>query len=131
MQKPQFLNIDLDLESTSDLSPVIEDFGDDVILMHRETVNGISRASLELAGKQGSADYLFAEYLRLVDSLSESGRRAWDACSSRVFDLGFESGTELNAIHEKLGPETVQELARVEGSIVVTVYSSRIGSPEK
>jgi len=125
MVKIQFLNVDLDLESTGDLSPIVEEFGDDVVLMHQETENGVSTASFELAGKQGCADSLFAEYFRLVDSLSDAGRRAWDTCGKRVFDLGFDSGTEPNAIHEVLTQETMQELARVGGSIVVTVYAAR------
>lgn len=120
----RFLNIDLDLESTEDLSLIVSEFGNDVIVMRYETENGLSSASFEIARDMNGADSIFTEYFRLVDCLSDAARHAWDACGKRVFDLGFSGGTEPHAIHELLREETLQELARLGGSIAITVYAA-------
>ena len=62
MASTEFLNIDLDLESRDDLSLIIQEFGDSVIIMNNENDGSVHKVSFELAGLEGNPDYLFNQY---------------------------------------------------------------------
>ena len=123
MKKIEFLNIDLDLESKDDLFPIIQEFGDSVIVLNREKENNSFKVSLELAGVTGTPDYLFEQYISLINGLSSQAKELWFGCAKREFDLGFESGHKPSDIQNKLSSTIISSLSDLEASIVITVYA--------
>lgn len=124
MENVEFLNIDLDLESTEDLSLLLRELGDAVVVMNNESENGVYKASLELAGLHGGAEYLFGCYIDLIDSLSGAAKDLWFKCTKREFDVGFESGSKpIGGIQEKLSAELLNALSRLNISLAITVYA--------
>jgi hypothetical protein len=122
MEQVEFLNIDLDLESNSDLSPIIQEFGDNLIVMNNKKEKGLHKVSFELAGLNGDPDYLFEKYFKLIDGLSEGGKGLWDGCNKKVFDLGFESGENSGGLQAELPQSIVNKLASLSATIAITVY---------
>ncbi len=115
MSSVDFLNADLDIESTSDLTPLIEELGESVIVMNYDK-GGVNRLSLELAGVSGEPDDLVKEYGRLVNGLSDSVRLLWDGCSKRELDVGFECEGEVKGapvgLTQRLTVESVSLLSK-------------------
>jgi len=117
-----YLNTDLELESASDLKPIVEAFGEDVVVLHQGIVRGNHRASFEIAGSHAGPDENIKYFVALVDALSLEARALWNGCYSRVFDIGYSSGSGTSSYRSELRANTIQALAALNATIVVTVY---------
>ncbi len=90
MNEIHFLNIDLDIESSIDISPIIKEWGERICVFRNEEIDGIYYGSFETACS--GIDEIIAEYVSLIDGLSKSSRDIWDKALRRDFDFGYESG---------------------------------------
>jgi hypothetical protein len=52
----KYLNTDLEIESKDDISKIVEDFGEDVIVLHHGEIRGYQHASFEIAASPSDAD---------------------------------------------------------------------------
>src|SRR5437868_5284000 len=118
----QYLNTDLEIESASDLMLIVEGFGKDVVVLHQGVVRGNYRASFEIAGSHAGPNEDINYFVALVDGLSPEARALWDGCYSRVFDLGYRSGSGTPSYRSELRPNTIHALAKLNATIVVTIY---------
>ena len=121
----QHLNTDLEIESADDLTPIVEEFGDDVVCLFHGRVRGYDRASFEIAGQSANASECVETFCALVGGLSEEARAVWNACSRRTFDIGFEAGSDRSNIQQTLRRESLAQVVSVGADIVVTVYPPR------
>ncbi len=120
MSEIVFLNIDLDIESKVDISPIVEEFGDRVSVHRNELYEGQYCASFETGYMKENE--IIEEYVSLIEKLSPRSKVIWDNCSKREFDFGYESGETPNNFHSKISAKSVNSLAKVGGSIVITIY---------
>jgi hypothetical protein len=118
----QYLNTDLELESASDLAPIVEAFGEDVVVLRHGIVRGNHRASFEIAGSHAGPNEDIKYFVALVEALPPSARALWNGCYSRVFDIGYRSGSGTPSYRSELRSNTIQALADLNATIVVTVY---------
>ena len=135
MSEAEFLNVDLELESDADLSPLAEHLGDSVFVLFNGQVGDIYRLALETscAGASAStardislgADECIREFVSLVVQLPLPLRALWDACTSRVFDIGLVAGTAPSAFVQNISAATVHMISSVGATIRVTLYSRR------
>ncbi|HEX6732021.1 MAG TPA: hypothetical protein VF074_18535, partial [Pyrinomonadaceae bacterium] len=97
---------DLEIES--------ESFGEDVLVLHHGEIRGYQHAYFEIAGssRSTSADDIINSFCELVETLSEEARATWDGCCSRVFDIGFDSGTSIPNFQSEIRAGTIGRLAR-------------------
>ena len=119
----RYLNTDLEIESKSDLSKIVQEFGEDVSVLHHGEVRGYQHASFEIAGTTAGADETINYFCALVENLPTEAREIWDGCCSRVLDVGYESGTSGPTFRSEIRVSTVQRVAAIDASIVVTIYS--------
>ena len=118
----QYLNTDLDIESKSDLSRIVEEFGEDVIVLHCGERRGYQHASFEISTCSKDADETINQFCLLVEELSKEAREIWDGCCSRVLDVGYESGTSPHNYRSGIRASTIQRLAAIGASIAITIY---------
>ncbi|MBI1918091.1 MAG: hypothetical protein HYS12_25650 [Planctomycetes bacterium] len=120
----RYLNVDLDLESRVSLAPIVEAFGEDVVVLHQSACREFFTASFEAAGSgcSGDAEGAINDLCLLVENLPDDARRLWDECCTRVFDIGYESGDSPRSFRSILHPETVMRVAAVGAAIMVTIY---------
>lgn len=118
----QYLNTDLIIESKSDLSKVVEDFGDDVIVLHHGEMRGYQHASFEMSEGSTDADATINSFCLLVELMPNEVREIWNGCVSRVFDIGFESGSLPPNFRTEIRASTLQRVAEISASIIVTIY---------
>lgn len=118
----RYLNTDLDIESKSDLSRIVEEFAEDVITLHHEERRGYQHASFEISEMCTDADKVINSFCRLVDELPKEVREIWDGCVSRVFDIGYESGSSPQNLRSEIRASTIQRVAEIGASVVVSIY---------
>jgi hypothetical protein len=118
----QYLNTDLEIESKSDLSKIVEEFGEDVLVLHHGEIRGYQHASFEIPGGSTDADATINCFCSLVEGLPGEVRETWDGCCSRVFDIGYESGTSPQNFRSEIRASTIQRIAKIGASLVITIY---------
>lgn len=120
MSEIQFLNIDLDIESQEDISLVVKEFSNRLTVMRNDHSKGMYYASFETGYSEENE--IIEEYVNVIDGLSTEARTIWDNCLKREFDFGYESGDKPNDFHSKIRAKSIELLAKVGGSVTVTIY---------
>jgi hypothetical protein len=129
----EFLNVDLDLESKKSLDSLVGELGEKVHVVY----NGPSEEKTHLValevyeGDDEDPDSIINAFCKLIEKLSPAGRAAWQTCSMRRFDLGFESGVSGHPLCIDLDPETLKRVAGLGGSIGVTIYPRKLAKKKK
>ena len=68
------------------------------------------------------ADETINYFCALVEGLPKEAREIWNGCCSRVIDVGYESGNSPRNFQSEIRASTVQQVAAIDASIVVTIY---------
>jgi hypothetical protein len=125
MQTPEkptlrFLNVDLDVESTAELRPLI-----DAMEPHAYSLEGPpGQASFEVnEASPDDPEGVILEFIRIVKSLPAAARQVWDAASKRVFDIGLQSGRHPFRQSYNIGIETLRQAANIGAHIKITIYA--------
>ena len=124
-----FLNVDLEIESTEDLQGIINDLGDDVSVLHQgENASGFHVASFELKDLvfERDADAVIATFCNLIENLSLESKSIWEKCHSKRFDAGFESVGATQSYQTELRSDTITKVAGLGASIVITIYPNGV-----
>jgi hypothetical protein len=129
----EFLNVDLDLESKRSLQPLIEELGDKVHVVHLgPSEEKTNLAALEVyEGDDDDPDSIINAFCKLIEKLSPKSKAAWESCSMRRFDLGFESGVTGYPLCVDLDPKTLERVASLSASIGVTIYPKKLEKKKK
>lgn len=123
MAEIDFLNVDLEFEGREPLDPVLDDLGEDVVVMYRAESRGMFQASIEIAGGMSTdADSVINRLCDLVERMEPGARAVWDRCVSRMFDVGYDSGDTPRNFRSILQPATIARVASLGGSVAVTIY---------
>ena len=121
----RFINVDLDLASRRDITAVVQALSPSMHVLFNSRVRRTFRATLELGGRwavqPAAPDKMVGRMVQLVQALPPRIRAEWDAATSRWFNLGFECG-DTRLMDIELKPRTVQAVAEIGASIVVTLY---------
>ena len=132
---PEFLNVDLDLESAIPLTPLIEELGNKIDVLHNGALNRVAHyAALEIReGKASDPDSIINAFCKRIEALSPASKRLWRDCAARRFDIGILSGTlgsrNVDGLRLDLQPATLKRVAALSAQIVITVYPK--AAPEK
>jgi hypothetical protein len=118
----KYLNTDLEIESKHDLSRILEEFGEEILVHHHGEIRGYQHLSFSIAGSRSGADEVINYFCSLVDSLPEEVREIWDRSCSRVIDIGYESGTSPQSFRSEIKASTIQRVSEISASIMITIY---------
>lgn len=137
-QDSHFLNVDLDIKSSSDLSLIASFLGDRVWILYNDIIapGGLYLLSLEPNPKREISNNpeRYIRYLvDLIDSLPPNLMKLWNKSASRVFDIGFRGGVvpqsesndecqEIKVYKADLSPKIAAKLSRLRATIRITVY---------
>jgi hypothetical protein len=126
MMEVRYLNTDLEIESKNDLSRIVEEFGEDVSVLHHGEIRGYQHASFEITGGLSmGADEAINGFCLLVENLPKEVREIWDGCCSRILDVGYQSGATSPNYRSEIRASTIQRVAGIGASIVITIYPLR------
>ena len=118
-----FLNVDLELESASNLDLIATEMGNRVLVLHSGKLPNPKRnfLALEAARSYKSPDTTIHALGAIVESLSPAAKGIWDLARKR-FDVGFESPPHEKLSRFALRPATLERIARLGASLAVTYY---------
>ena len=125
---PEFLNVDLELESNESLEIIAQTFGDKVHILHNGPLKDIAYLlALEVyAGDDHDPESIIEAFCDLIEALPAKAKTAWRKCLVRRFDIGIESGSgvakRFGALCLSMSPETLKRVAALSAEVVITVY---------
>ena len=118
-----FLNVDLDIWSRRPLEPLVEALGKKILVHHVGKEGRRQGAHLSLSRCGQSADARTRALARLVEKLPKAARKLWDDATAREFNVGIQAGLTPFSHEIRLSAETLEMVARLGGSVVVTTYA--------
>lgn len=127
-----FINLDLELESFSDLGPLAEELARSVFVLYCGPVEAGFRLSVEpvISGALSTGPDACTEHcLSMLEALSPEGAALLQSCTSRVFDYGFEGGLEANPIHTDLNRAHLARMVAAGVDLRITTYPYRAAEP--
>jgi hypothetical protein len=118
-----FANVDLDIHSKSDLQPLVDGLGDEVIDLFVGRVRRTYEAHLELAsGNNQTPTSIILGFCKIIRALPRSKRKIWDSAKSRNFDIGIHAPVRNHHYWSAVSTEAVRAAAELNAQIAVTVY---------
>ena len=124
-----FLNVDLDIYSSTPLEPLAAAFGRAALPLYVGREGRYYAAHLELAGWPRTPDHAIRRFVALIDKLPRPARRIWNQARIREFNIGIQGGVSPDTYLAHLDPETLRLVVGVGARIGVTVYGSEHSSP--
>ncbi len=121
-----FLNVDLDIYSTSNLEPLVAALGEQVYVLYSGRQRRTYEAHLELAGWPKSADAAIHRFSALIDKLPKGPRKLWDTARTRDFSIGVQAAMQPSSYDMPLARETVEAASELKARIVLTVYAPEV-----
>lgn len=126
-----YLNVDLEIVSSSSLDTLAEEMGKTVLVLYSGPGKGRQRLlCLESLRWPNTPDAAARELCRAVERLSPGVRRAWERARRREFNVGYELPTGLRAVQVTLQPETVRRIVALGGTVAFTCYRNDNSEPD-
>ena len=120
----RYLNTDLEIESKEDLRPIIEAFGKEVFILHHGFIKGMQHASFELSHDHSFVpDEVIRRYCDLIEALPPTAKMIWNQCSTRLLDIGVESGSSPNCYRFEVHQSTLDRVSATGASLAVSIYA--------
>ncbi len=131
--RPEFLNVDLDLESVKPLDELVAELGDNVHVLHNGPLNETPfYAALEInEGNDNDPDSIIVAFCQRIEALSPAARTTWKKCTARRFDIGVMSGTgrsESRGVRLDLQSKTLARIAALSAQLAFTIYPKATSS---
>jgi hypothetical protein len=126
-----FLNVDLDIYSKDDLRPLVDLFGNKVIVLYVGRPRGRYEAHLEIAKSTKTADSTIRAFCKLIEALPYAGRESWNAATVRSFSIGVQAAAQPNSLDFVIQPQTVRAVSALAAQMVLTVYAPEQRSKQK
>ena len=121
-----FLNVDLDLESVTELRSLVLALGGSVIQMHSSRTGNRYGVRLELSRQPKNPAQAITRFAKAIAGMSRTHRQLWGRIAVKEFDIGIQGGDEPNSMEWVLEPAAVEAAARLGARIRITVYSPRL-----
>ncbi|HTL17158.1 MAG TPA: hypothetical protein VL793_07970 [Patescibacteria group bacterium] len=117
----QYLNVDLDIRSKSNLDSLLIEMGRKVAVMHCGPVGNRYLLAVETAASHKDPDSSIHGLCDIIEEFSRSAREMWDD-AVKQFDVGFEWKPRERASNFSLRPDTLQRMAKLGATLTVTHY---------
>jgi len=115
------LNVDLDIDSTDDLTPLLEAFEPHAYSLERPP--GMASFELNEPVSPNDPEALILAFVGLVNNLPPAARQIWNGAAHRVFDIGIQSQRQPHQKTYRLSTSTLRAAADVGAEIAITVYA--------
>jgi hypothetical protein len=119
----RFLNVDLELVATFDLTPLLVRLNATTFTLRDSMADGRRTVWMELAADPKETDDAILRYATLVESLPSKIRRLWDKCEDRCLNIGIQRGVTPHASAFPISTAALAKLVAIAARLVITVYS--------
>jgi hypothetical protein len=123
----EFLNVDLDIYSAKDLTPLVQAFGKAVMVLHLGRHKRTWEAHLELSKHPiKSPNSAIRDFCELMSALMPEAKQVWDSAKIRRFNIGIQGGMDQPSYWCVIDAETVRLAAEVNADIALTIYPAHM-----
>jgi hypothetical protein len=122
----QFIAVDLDIKSRSDLSVLVREWENRASLQYVDNSSNRHWLRVHLYSEPKDPAEGIRRFARLVRGLPRQARTTWARASSKEFDVGIQAGYEANAGEWVFESEVLKTVADLGGRLRLTVYSPMI-----
>jgi len=120
--KPYFLNVDLEIQSTSKLDLLKVAMGKRVLVLYHGPGSGSRQLlAIEILRQHKSPDTAIHALCKIVESLPPAARRLWNR-SHKEFDVGYELRASEKSSRFSLRPDTLERISKLGATLTVTYY---------
>jgi len=119
----RFLNVDLELVATFDLTPLLVHLNPTTFTLRDSVDDGRRTVWMELDADPKETDDAILRYAMLVESLPTEIRRLWDECEDRCLNVGIQSGVTPDASAFPISTAALGKLVAIAARLVITVYT--------
>jgi hypothetical protein len=125
--KITYLNTDLDLRSTHDISKLASFFEERgmKLLSVTATEDATWNATIEPDDHYDEPSKSIDTLLTVVESLPKPLQTDWFGCSIREFNIGYDCGDEPWAFNQAIPSDLLGRLAKASGTLRITLYPDR------
>jgi hypothetical protein len=122
-----YLNTDLDLISAQDLSGLGAAFdqGGAPPLHVTKGDDGLWYSIIETKNCHAEPEASITEMVSIVESFSEKEFAAWQHCTKREFNIGYDCGPKPWGFNQGLSTELLGRIAAIGASLRITIYPQK------
>ena len=124
-ESANFLNLDLEIESRSDLSALAQHMGEQVLVLFNGATERGFRLALEPiieTALSRNPQACLNHFVTLLRSLPVELTAIWNDCTSRVFDYGFDGGFESPPQNTTICANSLLQIANLGADVRITIY---------
>jgi hypothetical protein len=120
---PWFMNVDLEIDSKSNLDSLALEMRKRVTVLHSGPMGGSKRQllALETARHYKGPDATIHAFCSVIEKLSPASHRIWKA-ARKVFDIGYELRPGERLSRFGLRTDTLQRIAKLGATLAVSYY---------
>ena|SRR5688572_1142005 len=122
----RFLNVDLDIYSNEPLDSLVAAFGNRVLVAYLGREKRSYSTHLSLARYPRRTSDAILGLTALVERLPRGARRLWNQAKAKIFNVGIQGGLTPQSTEFPVSKAAMDALARVGGSITLTVYAAEV-----
>jgi len=126
-----YLNVDLEIRSRSDLTPLVQALQHRLFVLHSGRVHGMFVASFETAGLSHPPDAAIHHLAAALRRVPPSVQRLWRQARDRVFDIGVAKAAGPMPFSLTLRQDTVRIVTALNARLALTFYPSISNAPKK
>jgi hypothetical protein len=119
----EFIAVDLDIKSRSDLSILVNAWDKRAILDYLDNSRNRHWLRVFLTSQPKSPTDAVRRFAKLIHGLPRQARTVWTRATSKEFDIGIQAGYEGRSGEWVLEPEVLQTVSDLGGRLRITVYS--------
>jgi len=121
-----FITVDLEIGSRGKLDAIVAVLGPRMAEMYRGKIGTLNHANYEGDGG-ATIDKTIENLLRMLRLLTPAAKREWRAAKVRDFNIGIQAGMKPNSLELTVSDRTMQEVSRLGGRLVITIYAYGFG----
>jgi hypothetical protein len=126
--KPKFLNVDLEVISSVDPTPLAKALGKKVVMLYCGPGDQSGHLiTFEVCGCRNSPERKLAAFCDLLEELPLHAAQVWQKARCRTFDIGLESGGKRPHLALRIAPATLARITALGATIAITLYPNDSG----
>jgi hypothetical protein len=120
--KTRFINVDLELRATKDLTELVQAFEPGAAALNCMPLDDGYLANLELDTQPTEAEGAIRSFIKLIERLPPRARELWNNAPGRDFSIGVQAGSTPSSFELALTPEVLKLAADVGARVTFVVY---------
>jgi hypothetical protein len=118
----RFLNVDLDIEGTANLTPLRSHWSEVMIDLVEDSEMIPNVARFELLKSRPNATETIQRFCEVVESLPPDLLQIWNQCPVRHLNIGYDSGKKRPALIETIPSALLARVVRSFTALEITIY---------